>query len=70
MRGGAPVCVCVCMSLATASSVTVFDYACTAAQSDLVHHSWSDNNYEMMTIYSKYRFEVHGYTDSMRILTL
>ena len=39
-----------CVSLATASSVTVVDYACTAALPDLVHHSWSDNSYEMMTI--------------------
>ena len=52
-----------CVSLATASSVTVVDYACTAAQSDLVHHSWSDNSYEMMTIYSQVQIRsawLHG----------
>ena len=66
MRGGAPVCV----SLATASSVPVVDDACTAALSDLVHHSWSDNSYEMTTLYIEYRFAVHGYADNMRILAL
>ena len=59
-----------CASVCVLWKADPWRYACTAALSDLVHHSWSDNSYEMITLYIEYRFEVHGYADNMRILAL